>query len=78
MFFSKITSAQNKEKLKIELEKNPEGFTEGRLHFKLSEKGKKNSSHKGMHWFTNDLDDIIAFECPVGYHPGKCKKKEQN
>ena len=62
----------------IRAEKCPEGFTEGRLHFKLSEKGKNNSSHKGMHWFTNDLDNIMAFECPVGYHPGKCKKKEQN
>lgn len=26
---------------------------------------------KGMHWWTNGIDNILALECPNGYHRGR-------
>lgn len=36
-------------------------------------KGKYWSNHKdrGKHWYTNGVDNIRCFECPVGYHKGR-------
>lgn len=39
--------------------------------------GRQKGSHptrgsKGMHWFTNGVDNIMAFECPEGFVKGRC------
>lgn len=31
---------------------------------------------KGKHWYTDGTNNIAAFECPDGYHPGKTVKPE--
>lgn len=28
-------------------------------------------NNKGKHWYTNGIDNILLFECPSGYRPGK-------
>ena len=43
---------------------------------KLSEAKKgKPSNTKGMHWYNNDVENIMAKECPPGYEPGMLKRK---
>lgn len=38
---------------------------------------KKSESMKGknkdMHWYTNDIEEIMSFECPEGFQKGRCK-----
>lgn len=51
----------------------PEGYTEGRIGFKVSPEGKLNSSRKGTHWFTNSACNVMSKECPEGFWPGKTK-----
>lgn len=43
------------------------------------EGGNTSMSHstKGQHWFTNGETDIVAFECPIGFKPGRCNVSPQ-
>ena len=42
---------------------------------KISEAKKgKPSNTKGMHWYHNDVGNIMAKECPPGYEPGMLRK----
>ena len=36
--------------------------------------GNKTKGSKGMHWFNNGDIEIIQFECPEGFVPGRCPK----
>lgn len=40
-------------------------------------KGKKweNYKDRGKHWYTNGIDNIRCFECPIGYHRGRTIQK---
>lgn len=46
-------------------------------HYKDGVKGPKGRRHAwnkgcmGRRWFTNGLDEVIDFECPEGYRPGR-------
>lgn len=62
----------------------PEGFIKGRLPATMRKAGDKHrgkKSHKrvgsktprGSHWYTNGIEDTMAFECPEGYRPGRSK-----
>ena len=26
---------------------------------------------KGKHWYTNGVNNVCTFECPIGYKPGR-------
>lgn len=46
---------------------------------KMSESAKKRPITKGstgMFWFTNGIENKMAYDCPEGFHKGRCKKKE--
>lgn len=47
---------------------------EAKLRHSLAAKG--NKAVKGYHWYTNGNDNVLAKECPEGYHPGRRKWKE--
>ena len=40
---------------------------------KISEahKGRVSGSHKGTHWYNNEIKSVRAFECPKGFKPGR-------
>ena len=40
-------------------------------HFTASAKKKISEAGKGRHWFHNETENIMAFECPAGYIPGR-------
>lgn len=42
---------------------------------KLSEAKKGNTNTKGMHWYHNDVENIMAKKCPEGFVPGMLRKK---
>ena len=67
----------NNGKKNIRAKSCPDGFVEGRINFKLSEKGKANSSHKGTKWYTNGKENKMAYECPEGFWPGKTFKNKK-
>lgn len=64
------------EKRILNSETIPEGFIIGSLphnngaNISAAKKGKK-SWNKGTQWFTNGVEDIMAFECPEGYVQGR-------
>lgn len=33
--------------------------------------GHKTRGSTGMHWWNNGIDNVLAFECPNGYHKGR-------
>ncbi len=33
----------------------------------------KNNQAYGKHWYTNGVNNYFGFECPNGYHKGRCK-----
>jgi hypothetical protein len=37
-----------------------------------------NPGSKGQHWFTNGITNVIAFECPEGFRPGKLPCSEES
>lgn len=43
---------------------------EVRKQLSENSKGSKNNQY-GKHWYTNGTDNIMAYECPEGYHKGK-------
>lgn len=56
------------------------------LRVSLSNKGKKKrrtkahskklaESRKGRHWFTNGITNIVAFDCPSGFHKGQTRTR---
>lgn len=65
------------------LKERPEDFVEKR---KLARKiysesfrigyEKRNEKIKGRHWYTNGKNNLMTFECPLGYHPGKTISKD--
>lgn len=36
---------------------------------------KMGASTRGRHWYTNGVDNVMAYECPNGYHLGKAHSK---
>lgn len=39
---------------------------------KLSEANKgKHKTIKGRHWYNNSINEVLAFECPKGFRPGR-------
>lgn len=60
----------------------PDGFTYGRLSktvMKVADrhrgirfkKSVDSKTPKGSHWYTNGTKDIMAYECPEGFKPGR-------
>lgn len=46
------------------------------LH-KMSKEGRERLSeyHKGKHWYNNGLQQVLAFECPEGFWPGRARSQ---
>lgn len=55
-------------------DKNPAKREDVRAKFRILNAG-ENSPVWGKHWYTNGIDNVVAFECPSGYRPGRTKRK---
>jgi hypothetical protein len=52
-------------------EEVPFGWTLGKGPIGVSHAPK----NAGRKWFTNGVRNVMAFECPEGYHPGKIQRE---
>ena len=50
---------------------------EAKKKMSCSHKG-KNDWSKGRHWFNNGIENVVDFECPIGFTEGKIKRKARS
>lgn len=67
----KISEAQKGKKYALGCKRS----SETRAKISASKKGHEPTlGSKGMHWFTNGITSVLAFECPEGFVKGRLKK----
>lgn len=81
-FYGKHHSDESKKKISEANKgmRKPSRSEEHRRKLSESNKGKHRSDEtkkrisdakKGRHWYTNGVDSVLTFECPIGYKPGR-------
>lgn len=71
--FSRKQSQETKEKIRV-ANLGKKHSVETKRKISEGRKGKDNPAY-GSKWFTNGINNIRTFECPIGYRPGRTIKK---